>query len=513
MGFLDNLIGLISGANDPEAAKKKRLRQLVRDLSQNKYSRFYRVKGEELEPAFGKFLYDIYKVISPAQVFLQNAAKSEQLKQITVDAFLDKEMKTLKDNMSAASIQERAKTTAVKDLSAAVKRDLSAFVAGFDNARVNSIDSCYNTIIAFVDFLCFDFFFVLKKFDANINERNFNYQPKFQSVKAAELIDEIKDFMEYSAAVEEDRDWKPALGVLKLYKEGIDVVNPDHWAKVLRLLKDVSRTRILELITQFTLKDPLWQSIPKLPDERVADQILDAKKAEIEGAVNKIQNDKRSSQIEQLARTIFGAAEVDRLVNYTNKANELLVKKNFDGFTKIAGLNYLKAFLLDFFKKEIRELCDLLLIRGQWTSNVLSQPISDAYHDMMNLVEKLAVFDDSLADKGEHGARLKQALVKVDRDKGQGRYIRIILKTVNNNAQGMINTASADLITIGRTFKNLLEDMQKKPAEVIMNWRELESSSEVSLAKRMTDDYKRIYYFVQLMQFFTGPVEEEEQPQ
>jgi hypothetical protein len=291
----------------------------------------------------------------------------------------------------------------------------------------------------------------------------------------------------------------------------MDVVNPDHWSKIVRLLKDVSRTRILELVTQFTLKDPLWQSIPKLPDERVADQILDAKKAEIEGAVNKIQNDKRSSQIEQLAKAIFGATDLDRLVNYTNKANELLVKKNFDGFTKIAGLNYLKAFLLDFFKKEIRELCDLLLVRGQWTSNVLSQPMSDAYHELMSLADKLTVFDDSLADKGEHGSRLKQALVKVDRDKGQGKYIRIILKTVNNSAQGMINTASADLITIGRNFKTLLEDMQKKPAEIVMNWRELESASasEVHLAKRMTDDYKRMYYFVQLLQFFVGAIEEE----
>jgi hypothetical protein len=75
----------------------------------------------------------------------------------------------------------------------------------------------------------------------------------------------------------------------------------------------------------------------------------------------------------------------------------------------------------------------------------------------------------------------------------------------------MINTASADLITIGRNFKSLLEDMQKKPAEIVMNWRELESAStsEAPLAKRMTDDYKRMYYFVQLLQFFVGAIEEE----
>jgi hypothetical protein len=513
MGFLDHFIGLFSGDSDPEAAKKKRMRQVAKDLGANKYARFYRVKNEELEGSFAKFLYDIYKIVSPAQVFLQNAAKSEQLKEIAVDVFLDKDLKALKDELSAAVIQEKAKTAPLKELAAAVKRDLSAFVAGFDSARVSGINNCYDTIIAFANFVCFDFFFVLKKFDSNISERNFTYQPQFRTVRAVEIIDEIKDFMEYSASVEADRDWKTALAALKRYKEGMDVINPDQWARIIRLLKDISRSRILELIVQYTLRDPLWQSIARLPDERVADKVLDAKKAEIEGAVDKIQNDKRSAQIDQLVKAVFGSADVERLSSYTNKANELFFKKNFEGFTKVAGLNYLKAFLLDFVKKEIRELCDLLLIRGRWTSNVLSQPMSDAYHEIMGLPEKLTAFDDALSDKGSDGSRLKQALVKVDRDKGQGRYIRIILKTVNNNAQKMINTASAGLITIGRNFKNLLEDMQKKPSEVITNWNELESASTEPLAGRIANDYKRMYYFVQLMQFFTGPVEEEDHPQ
>jgi len=512
MGFLDAIIGLFSSGNDPEAAKKKRLQQIVKDLNQNKYSKFYRPKTSELSPAFAKCFLDIYKVVSSTQVFLQNATKSEQLKLIILDSFLDNELLALRENLSAAVIQEKAKTMPVKDLSAAIKRELSNYVAAFDSARVNNIDNCYNTIITLVNFVCFDFFFLLKKFDPAINERNLNYQPKFGNVKAADLAEAIKDFMEYSAAVEMDWDWKAALAVLRTYKEGMDVINADHWAKVIRLLKDLSRTKIFELIIQHTSGDPLWQSIPRTSDERLADTILDAKKAEIEGAISKIQNDKRSAQVEQLAKSIFGSAEIERMANYTTKTNDIYYKKNFDGFTKTAAINYIKAYLLDFFKKEIKELCDLVLVRGQWSNIVLSQPMSDAYHEMAGLLEKISAFDDSVGDKGEHGSRLKQAMLKVDRDKGQGKYIRIILKTVNNNAQRMINSAANAFITIGKNFKSLLEDIQRKPAEIIMNWKELESASEEPLTKRLTEDYKRMYYFVQLLQFFTGPLEEEETP-
>ncbi|MDR1390157.1 MAG: DUF5312 family protein [Treponema sp.] len=509
MGLLDNLVGVLSGANDPKTAKKKRLRQLVKDLGKNRYSRFYHARTGELEDSFAKFLYDIYKVTASAQVFLQNAAASAELRAITVEAFLNKDLKALNDKLSAAAIQRKAAAVPVKDLGAMVKRDLAAFVSAFDNTRVNGIDACYNAVIALVRFVSFDFYFVLKKFDPGMAERSFTRAPRFQGLAASEITEELKDFMEFSAAIEEDRDWKSALSVLKTYKEGMDVVNSDQWTKVIRLLKDVGRSRILELVLQFTLRDPLWQSVPRVSGERVADSFLDAKKAEIEGAINKIQHDKRGAQINQLAQTVFGSAEVERLANYTNKGNELLLKKNFEGFTKIDAMNYLKAYMLDFFKKEVRELCDLLLIRGQWTSNVLSQPVSDAYHEMMDISERIVAFDEALADSGEHGGRLKQALVKVDRDKGQGKYIRIILGTVNNTAQRMINSASSSLITIGRNFKSLLEDMQKKPAELIMNWHELGSASEQPLSRRIAEDYKRMYYFVQLLQFYTGPVEEQ----
>ena len=512
MGLLNAILGIFGSDKDPQAAKKKRLRHIAKALSQNKYNKFYRVKTEELEPAFAKCFHTIYKVTASAQVLLQNAAKSAELKQITMDYFLDKDLRDLKENLNAAAIQEKAKSVPVKDLSAAVRRDMANYMAAFDNVRISDIDNCYNTIISLVNFVSFDYYFFLKKFDPEITERNFTYQPKFVNVKVSDAAEEIKDFMEILAAVIMDWEWKSALAVLKIYKDGMDVVNAEQWAKIIRLLKELYKAGTFELIIQHASNDPLWQSIPRIPCERMADTILDAKKAEIEGAINKIQNDRRSAQIEQLTKMIFGNAEVSRLSNYTDKGNDIFYKRNFTGFTKTAGINYLKAYLLDYFKKEIKELCDLILVRGQWSNIALSQPISDAYHEMMGFQEKITVFDESLGEKGEHGTRLRQALVKLDRDKGQSKNIKIILKNINNTAQRMINSASAAFITIGKTFKTLLEDMQKKHPEIIMNWRELESSSDIHLSKRITDDYKKMYYFVQLLQFYTGPLEEEDGP-
>jgi hypothetical protein len=45
----------------------------------------------------------------------------------------------------------------------------------------------------------------------------------------------------------------------------------------------------------------------------------------------------------------------------------------------------------------------------------------------------------------------------------------------------------------------LMEDCQKKPYELIMNWKELALASKIPMAQRLSDDYKKVNYFIQLM--------------
>ncbi len=477
---------------------------MVKDLSKNKYSKFYKPKEEEATPIFAKFFYEVYKVVSPAQVFLQNAGKSAQLKQITIESFMDEKLKNLQERISPESIAERSANTSTKDLAKQLKNELVTLIAAFDSPLIKTIDDCYNLILAFYQFISFDYFFLLKKFDSAVSERNFTYQPRFENIRAEYISEDIKDFLEAALAVDPDQDWKTVFAVLKNYKGDIDVVNLNQWNKLMTLVRDVKRSKILEFMARHISKDPFWESSPKLPNEHIVDEYLQKKKNETESAINKILHDKRSSQIEQLAKTVFGTSDVERMKYYTDKNNEIYLKKGFDGFSHIQGINYLKAFLLDYFKKDVRELCELFLIRGQWSSLVLSQQMSESFHAIMEISEKILAFDETFSESGTNGSRLKASLVKADRDKGQAKYIRIIMQAANDEAQEMINNTAQGLIVIGKNFKQILEDYQKNPKELVMNWKELELASEEPLPQRITAVYKKIYYFVQLMQFFTG---------
>jgi hypothetical protein len=498
--IVERLFSLFSGAGDPEAEKRKQLKLIARDLSKHRY-KFYRPKGEEVQPNFARFFYDLYKVIAPSQVFLQNVESSAQFKGIVIDSFLDKKMVDLQERLADDTINERAKTVPTKELSQQLKDELVAFFAGFDGNRIRQIDGAYNALVAFSRFVNFDYFFLLKKFDSNITERSFVYTPKFEAIRAEYVGDDLKDFMEVMLAMDLDQDWKPLFAIFKLYKN-VEVVAYDQWNKSLSQLRELKRSGVLELMVRHIDKNPSWMPTVRTVDEHIVETYLQKLRTQVEISIQKILQEKRNSKIDELAKAVFGTTAVSRLKNYTDKANLAYSKKMLGGFTHVQGLNYLKAFLLDYFKKDIRELVDLFLIRGQWTTNLLSQQLSEGFHELMSISEKLVIFDEALADDGETGARLRSYLAKAERDKDQQKNLRNLLKIVNEDAQRMINGSAQSLIVIGKNLKNVLEDYQKTPHELIVNWKEIELASEQPIADRVTDVYKRIYYFVQLMQFF-----------
>ena len=67
--FFQKLFSSIFSGNDPEAEKNRQLKQIAKNLSRSGY-KFYRPGSDQVLPQFGKFFYDIYKIISPAQILL-----------------------------------------------------------------------------------------------------------------------------------------------------------------------------------------------------------------------------------------------------------------------------------------------------------------------------------------------------------------------------------------------------------------------------------------------------------
>lgn len=499
-GFIQKILSLFAGMGDPDAEKKKLLKGIAKDLSRSRY-RFYKPKGQEALPGLAKFFYEIYKIASPAQLILGGSATSGALRSFVIESFLSADQRALSEHLTESYIVEQAKTLPLTQVQENVKRDLTNFFVVFDGEKSRAIDDAYNTLLAFINFVNFDYYFFLKKFDSGLPERNFNYKPKFDTINGEYVADDLQDFLEVFGALELDAPWEQIFGALKEYRK-LDIVPLDSWAKFIVASEELKNSMVLEQIVRHLKEDPAWESKPRRPGERIVEPFLQKLKTQVETIVQKIIQERRNSKIDEIANQIFGTSVVLRMKNYTEKANVVFAKKMLGGYTQAQAMNYLKAYLMDYFKKDIRELVDLLIIRGQWTATLQSQQLSDGYHGLLDISDKILKFDDELADESELGTRIRSALAKADRDKEAMKYLRGVLKDVNDKATAMISRAAVSLIGIGRQLKVLIEDLQKPHHEMLINWKEVEAQSPRPLKPWLVETYKKIYFVVQLLQYF-----------
>jgi hypothetical protein len=347
----------------------------------------------------------------------------------------------------------------------------------------------------------FDYYFLLKKFDSALPERSFSYKPRFDAINGEYVVDDLQDFIEVFAALDFETDWQRIFGALKEYKK-VDVVDMNAWGKFAAAASELRKSDVLSQIVRHLKEDPYWAGKPRIPTERIVEPFLQKLKTQIETVIQKILQERRNSKIDEIANQVFGTTVVLRMKNYTEKANVVFAKKMLGGYTQAQAMNYLKAYLMDYFKKDIRELVDLLIIRGQWTANLQSQQLSDCYHAILEVSDRILQFDDELADDGEVGNRLRLSLAKADRDKEALKLLRNSLKETNDKATAMVSRAAVNLIGIGRQIKALIEDLSKPHHEILLNWKEVEGQSSRPLKNWLVETYKKIYYIVQLLQFF-----------
>ena len=84
LSFFFFFFGSLFSGNDPEAEKKRLLKSIAKNLSHTGY-KFYKAASDQILPGFGKFFYDMYKIISPAQLFFQNQPNPAFYKNMVIE--------------------------------------------------------------------------------------------------------------------------------------------------------------------------------------------------------------------------------------------------------------------------------------------------------------------------------------------------------------------------------------------------------------------------------------------
>jgi hypothetical protein len=504
--LLKSLFGSFFGGADPEAAKKKALKNIAKSLSKTKY-RFYKSSSHEVEPAFAKFFYEIYKAVSPSQSMIQSI-NPNMYKRMVIDHCLSEKQAETLASLSEESIQESARGKSLKEVNETVKKTLESFSAEFDANKISFIDMTYTNLSRFASFVQFDFYFMLKKFDNGMKEHNFSRDVKFLPINGSYILEDLKNFIDASYALPLDASWDE---VFKLFKKikGVDPVPAGVWKKILARIKYLRDNRILEMMIQLISDNPDYRQDVAAKDLYIADDFISEVKKTAENAVIQLKEKQTAGKVEGLLNQIFGTSDIEGLKFYNEANCAAYERKDLGSYEYCEPLGYLKKFIIEYVKKDIKELSDILLVRGKWDNQQLATPMSEAFHQLLEISDKIIALDNSLSDTVDLGLKMKTHLPRTERDKESRNIISSTITFINDSAAQLIIDATKLFISYDRNLKMILEDCVKQRPTLIRNWKEIDHFADEKLRQMCVDAYKQIFAFVSLLQNF--PVEIREQ--
>lgn len=499
--FFSRIFSSIFGGNDPEAEKKKQLKNIAKSLSKQHF-KFYKPGADQALPAFGKFFFDIYKAIANCQIMFNNTPNPNYFKNLMVDVSLSENQKKLIEELSEEAIKTKSSTMEFKQLELKVKTNLENFESEFDQDKIQKIDAAYTMLMSFKAFCTFDYYFILRKFDSTIRENDTTHVPKFNTIDAAYISDDLKDFLSILMSMPLENDWNTMLNLLKTIR-GVEPIKPQLWNKLVRLLLQVRSSNVIEMIIQLTTQDPKYMAKVETKREQIVDTYIANVKRQASQELKKLESEQQNSKIDSLITQIFSTTSVRGLKYYTDEASANITKKGFDGFLYARPLGYLKAFLIEYVKRNVREFADLVLVRGKWSTVQLSAQMSDAYNFLLEYSEKISDFDEKLSsEKGEFGSKIKALLPRADRDRESANIVNTTLRDCNGLAREFIVNTTKNLIVFAKSTKALIEDYKKPHPEMLSNWKELERFADHPIKDLGVEVYKKIYLIVNLMQSF-----------
>ena len=499
-GFLSKLMGLLFSSSDPEAGKRKDLKKIAKEINRQKF-KWYKPSSGEALPQMGRFFYEIYATIGAAQGVLANANSSAALKMVVLEESLSERQRKIKENLTEERLKERTEEENINALEKQVTKELNEFQREFTTERTKTIDHIYSQLEEFSNFVMFDYYFMLKKFDSKMPERNFSYEPQCATIRGEYVLDDLKDFAAVAYGLSLNADWKTIFAMIKSYK-GAEPAAIARWTKVVRTLADVRKSDILTLIIRHIEQNPAARIKPVTSNVRIVDAYISKMRTQTEGFLKKIVQETKTSKASQLSQQLFGPEPPESLSNYTVLRSETFKRRGFTGFTRCEALNYLYAFFSAYLKTDITEITSLCLVRGQWTLQEDSSAFSNSYHALIDLDSKITAFDASLSDDAPLGTKLKSLLVRQEHDREAHDQLKTNLKDINRNALSLLTESAQNLIVIGKNIKLLIDDYAKQPHKLINNWKEIESNAESDITTMLTSGYKKVYAIVMLLQVY-----------
>ena len=338
--FFQSLLASLFKSSNPEAEKKRRLKNLAKTISKTKYHSFYRTASGEMLAPFGKLMFELYKAVASAQTLFRNTQNPAIFKRQIINYVLSENQIALLDQLDEQKILELARTVPIAKLQQDVEHKLQVFTNDFNETRATKADNLEKAFSIFQDFCEFDYYMILKKFDSSYQEFSFNAMPRLDKVNAEYIVDDLKDFLAVAYSITDDTvDWAALFDMFK-ETQSREIMSIGNWKKIIAKIKNIQASKSLDLIVQHISEDFAYETKISHRHESIIEPYIEKIENDTRNLMAKIEAEQKESKASSICMQIFGTANPQSLKYYTADFNAPLEKKGLSILEYTEPLNY-----------------------------------------------------------------------------------------------------------------------------------------------------------------------------
>ena len=498
--FVSSMVEILMGN-----AEKRKLKELSKKI--NKFSnKYYKTNSNELTPDFATLIYKINKSIADVTMIL-NSIETEIVKRRLIEYHLNERQMLILEKMDENTIEEEAEVSDIKEISMKLKSLLKEFITEFSQTKIKEIESQYKSIMNLIKLSKFDFITILRKFypkipySAKLSELNLENM-KFSSIKAKILSENLKDFQESIAFVDDQKNWDEIFKIVFSMK-GFNSWDSKEWIKISKHLKQMKTNNYLTNVIMHAEGDLSY--IPALHSEedfKIIEEYTLALKNRVSKILNSLVSKKKSKVSGEIIKNIFGNNYRLLSINHLdeNILKDIEEKVPGNKLKHIYSLSCIKTYIEEIFKTEVKEFQEMILVRATWVNKKENKEMHEVYYEILEVGEKINNLEVDLAPNKNHGQKIKK-LITSKKGSFTNKQNEEFVLGLSEEIFGIIKTFLNKIIYLVKKTKTILEDYdRKKDHEVINNWKEIDNYSEKRTKKIMSLNYKKMYYMAKLIQ-------------
>ena len=321
-------------------------------------------------------------------------------------------------------------------------------------------------------------------------KQNFTYNPNFEAIEGKYILDELVTLNDYIETIDFQKDFKNITEYIKIVSNDEGLVK--LFNKFIQLCLVLKRDKYLNYIIKLIYKDPFFEHKKFSSNAKIVQDFIYNFQVEIKKSVDKVISEIKRENINNLLMEIFSKITVVRLKNYNERKNELLNKKGVSGFKYIDPLNYLKAFLLDFCKGEIKPRIDAVLIKGTWSTNIASNEYSELLIKFNKLAENLLEFDNLCSEEEYYGKSIRQISFAAGHDANAKNLLTKAVYKIDAEALKIINDGIKLFTFTSIKIKELIDDFNEKTPKIIIDFHKIPWDFPSKVNEELGEIYKKI---------------------